>query len=414
MRDDHSGAAVALRRIAKAISSTDPEDKRRIRAYLVWVGRMFRDNEIVRAALVELRRRESNDDERFAKREQALLGPATAALQRLALALAPDGPLQEETLQAIQRETTATGRMRPPVALADMLREARAGQLPALTLDDLSPLGQAAERLLRCLSAYSERDLEASFVVDHLTAIRTACASVNNAIETRRFLDYLSIGRTMDRLIDVAHAWDAALRDDSIADPPHYQDGLAQHALVVIDRICDELDFRTVRRFALYRLRVFFEHFEHHRLRTELAEAEAERRRREDILQRVMDRFLFQEGYFPLTSVAASRGNIDTAIVGPMEEAGIPPILVELKQVTAFQVPSQANRRAVTDAIDVGRGEVQRYRASLASRPQWGGIIPFVVVVHTCDEDISDLECDDVILIDLSATTPSRKRGRRL
>src|SRR5215470_16738518 len=114
MRDDHSGAAVALRRIAKAISSTDPEEKRRIRAYLVWVGRMFRDNEIVRAALVELRRRESYDDERFAQREQALLGPVTAALQRLALALATDGPLQEETLQAIQRETTATGRMRSP------------------------------------------------------------------------------------------------------------------------------------------------------------------------------------------------------------------------------------------------------------------------------------------------------------
>jgi hypothetical protein len=375
---------------------------------------MFRDNEIVRAALVELRCRESHDDERFAKREQALLGPATAALQRLALVLAPDGPLQEETLQAIQRETTVTGRMRRPTALADMLREARAGQLPALTLDDLSPLGQAADRVLRCLGAYIERDLEASSVVDDLTAIRTVCANVNNAIETRKFLDYLSIGRTMDRLIGVADAWDTALQADSIADPPHYQDGLAQDALVVIDRICDELDFRAVRRFALYRLRVFFEHFEHHRLRAELAEAESERRRREDILQRVMDRFLFQEGYFPLTSVAASRGNIDTAVVGPMEEAGIPPILVELKQVTAFQVPSQANRRAVTDAIDVGRGEVQRYRASLASRPQWGGIAPFVVVVHTCDEDISDLESDDVILIDLSATTPSRKRGRRL
>lgn len=415
MRDDHSAAATALRRIANTIASTDKEDLRRLRAYLVSVGRLCRDHEIVRAALLELRRRESNDDERFAQREQVTLARTTAALQRVANALELDAPLLAPIRQLIRDALDMPARgATPRQTWGDMIRDARAEQLSPLRLEEISPLDRGAEVLEQLLDRRIQLDPHVAPIVNDLKTIRSACATAPKVLETRTLLDYLSVGRTMDRLIDHANAWDAALQVDSLEGPPHWQDGLAQDALVVIDRICDELDFRTVRRFALYRLRVFFEQFEHDRLRRELAEAEEAQRRREAILQRDMERFLFQEGYFPLTNVAASRGNIDTAVVGPEEEDGIPPILVELKQVTAFRVPSQADRRAVTRAIETGRGEVQRYRSAIASRPQWSGIIPFVVVVHTCEEDISDLEADDVILIDLSDTTPSRKRGRRL
>jgi len=413
MRDDHSAAVTALRRIANTISSTDEEDKRRIRAYLVSVGRTLRDNEIVRAALVELRRRDSYDDERFKQREQATLGPVTVALQRVADALTPDGAIGEPTWLAIQRTLQETGRAHPRQTLGDMLRDAREMQLLPLELDDLTPLDRAADQLLQRLNGQFERDLVVASIVTDLAAIRSACATAQKVIETRTLLDYLSISRTVDRLIAHADAWDAALQADSLVGPPHWQDGLAQDAVALIDRICDELDFRTVRRFALYRLRVFFEEFEYERLREDLSAPKATRRR-EAILQHEMERFLFQEGYFPLTNVAASRGNIDTAVVDRVEKAGVPPILIELKQVTDLHGTSRATRGAVRAEIETAWGEVQRYRGFLASRPQWAGIIPFVVVVHTCVEDISDLEGDDIILIDLSATTPSGKRRRRL
>jgi hypothetical protein len=204
------------------------------------------------------------------------------------------------------------------------------------------------------------------------------------------------------------------LQPAAIGAPPHWQDDLDQDTLALIERICDELDFRTVRRLALYRLRVFFEEFEHERLRAALARPEAQRKR-EAIVHKEMNRFLFQEGYFPVTNVAASRGNIDTAIVERVEKAGVPPILVELKQVTdVHRGASRATWGAVRAEIESARGEVERYRGFFASRQQWAGVLPFIVVVHTCVENTADLESDDVILIDLSATTPSGKRGRRL
>jgi hypothetical protein len=412
MRDDHSAAATTLRRIATTIASTGQEDYARLRAYLVSVGRLCRDHEIVRAAVIELRRREGRDDERFAQREQATLGPLTAAFECVADAVTSEGALHASTWQAIQRALHAPGRALPNQTLGDMLRAARARQLAPLGLDDLTLLERATEQLLDGLNSCADRDPNVAPIVADLMTIRGARGLAQKVIETRTLLDYRSIGRTVDRLIQHANAWDAALEPDALVGPPSWRHGLAQDALVLIDRICDELDFRTVRRFALYRLRVFFEEFECERLQTMLAAPTAERRR-EAILQDEMERFLFQEGYFTLTNLEASRGNIDMAVVDRVEKAGVPPILVELKQVTDLHKSVRATRAAVASAIETARGEVQRYRSSLASRPQWAGIMPFIVVVHTCVEDVAEFEGDDVILIDLSATTPSGKKGRR-
>jgi hypothetical protein len=105
-------------------------------------------------------------------------------------------------------------------------------------------------------------------------------------------------------------------------------------------------------------------------------------------------------------NVATTLAAEDRHRVDRVEKAGVPPILVELKQVTDLHGSVRATRAAVASAIETARGEVQRYRCSLASRPQWAGIMPFIVVVHTCVEDLAEFEGDDVILIDLSATTP--------
>lgn len=412
MRDDHSAAAMALRRIATTITSTDKEDYARLRAYLVSLGRLCRDHEIVRAAVLELRRREGRDDERFTQREQATIGPLMAAFERVADAVTSEGALRDPTWQAIQRALQQPARALPNETLGQMLHAARARQLAPIGLDDLTLLERATEQLLDRLNSCADRDPNVAPVVEDLMTIRGGRGLAQKVIETRTLLDYRSIGRAVDRLIQHADAWDAALEPDALVGPPSWQHGLAQDAIVLIDRICDELDFRTVRRFALYRLRVFFEEFEYERLRAMLEDPAAERRR-EALLQDEMERFLFQEGYFTLTNLEASRGNIDTAVVDRIEKAGVPPILVELKQVTDLHGSARATRAAVASAIETARGEVQRYRGSLASRPQWAGIMPFIVVVHTCIEDLAELERDDVILIDLSASTPSGKRGRR-
>jgi hypothetical protein len=88
--------------------------------------------------------------------------------------------------------------------------------------------------------------------------------------------------------------------------------------------------------------------------------------------------------------------------------------LIELKQVVALANPSEASRKAVAEAVAAARGEVERYRGHIATRPQWAGLLPVIVVVHTCIEDLSDLEATDVVLIDLSTASPSRKKPQRV
>jgi len=410
MRDDHSTIATTLRRLANTISLIAPDDWVPLRAHLVSVGRLCRDHELVRAAILEIRRRDGDDDERFARRELATIDRATGALERIADAMTEDGALHPATRHAIRQALEARARAMPKQSLGELLGAARARQLAPLALEEFDLLWNATEQLLDQLNQRRAGDANVDPIVTDLMTFRGAHKRAAAVIETRTVLEYRSIGRTVARLVQHAVEWDAALEPETHALPPRGQDGLAKGTLWLLERICDELDLRTTRRFALYRLRVFFEQFEHEKLRAALERPEA-RRKREAILHEKMDRFLFQDGYFPLTNVEASRGNIDTAIVEKVERAGVPPILVELKQVTDIHPDApRATRTLVQAAIETARTEVQAYRGFFASRPQWAGIQPFIVVVHTSRDLVKDLETDDVILIDLSDARPSTRR----
>lgn len=418
MRDDYQGAVAALRLLAKAISSAAAsDDKRRLRAYLVKVGRAFRDQPILQAALMELRARERHDEETFAQREFRVVQAATVVFTRVATILDPGGPIRPETLHAIEQHSSVSARERSPASLKEMFKEAQASRFPIFTLDDLPIFRRVADRLLATLQNAEDRDPHVSGAITQLSDVPRICDDADLAIETRRLLSYLSTGRNTDLLLDYANAWDAALRGENFrAHPTHliqYHEGLEREALVIIDQVVEQLELRTVRRFALHRIRLFFEQFEFSRLRRELKKAETDRQSREAVLQRELDRFLFLDGYYPLTHTSASRGYTDTTILERVERAGVPPILIELKQVTAFRRPPEASRRALEKAITTARGEVQRYRGAIASRPQWSGVLPFIVVIHTCSQDVSDLEAEDIILIDLSTTTPSKKTSSR-
>lgn len=413
MRDDYQGAVTALRLLAKAISSVASDDKRRLRAYLVKVGRAFRDQPILQAALLELRAREHHDEKTFAQRELRVVQAATDVFTRVAMVLDSEGPVHPETLRVVEQHSSVAARERFPASLRDMLREAQNSRFSTFTLDDLPIFRRAAERLLATLQGAEDRDPHVSGAIAQLRDVPRICNDADAAIATRGLLNHLSTSRNADLLLDYANAWDAALRGETFeARPTHhieYHEGLEHEALVLIDEVVEQLELRTVRRFALHRLRLFFEEFEFSRLRRELKNAEAKKRPREAVLQQEMDRFLFLDGYYPLTHSSASRGYTDTTILERVERAGVPPILIELKQVTAFRRPSDASRRELERAIATARGEVQRYRGAIASRPQWSGVLPFVVVVHTCSQDVSDLQAEDVILIDISPVTPSKK-----
>ena len=209
MRDDHQGAAAALRLLAKAILSVPSTDKRRMRAYLVRVGRMFRDNAIVRAAILELRRREENDETMFAEREQRIVQPASAAFRRLAESLSPSGPIRETTLQAAQQATSLPGRKIAPVMLGEMLKEARTSRLPDITLPDLPILSKAVERLLIDLRGFVDRDPAVDAPIREMEKILSSGKLADAALETQGLLGYLSIGRNVDILLNHADSpWD--------------------------------------------------------------------------------------------------------------------------------------------------------------------------------------------------------------
>ena len=202
------------------------------------------------------------------------------------------------------------------------------------------------------------------------------------AFELARLEDVLrhtSIGRLADRLCAGADSWDAALEGGN-ARPYSDYIGIEQDLSYFIDSVAAKLDEGRSRMLSLHRLRVLFEHFDCVRIRQSLAESKAQRER---LLQEEMDRFLFHEGFFPVTHSSVSRGNLDTLVLEAVDGYGLPPLLVELKQVTAFD-DGGVSRAAVQRAIEGGRGEVACYRNHVSTRPQWVDVLPVIVVVHTC------------------------------
>jgi hypothetical protein len=252
-------------------------------------------------------------------------------------------------------------------------------------------------------------------LLDEVALFETTGTTAKQLCEAEEVMKRLSVARLTRRLAGFLSGWEQRLSKGR-AVVQLTPDGLQHDLPVLIDQIIVKVQEGVAARYAIFRVRVLFEHFLRRRVREEIKAAEGASRRtqREAILQGHMDEFLFREGYFPLTHSAASGGYTDTVILERARASGLPPLIVELKQAVNIRRPAKVTRAQVAAAIAGAQGEVARYRGHLATYPEWRDLVPVIVVIHSCREDLSDLNGDGVVVIDLSDRVPSGKTPRKV
>lgn len=182
----------------------------------------------------------------------------------------------------------------------------------------------------------------------------------------------------------------------------------------VITFVVEQLSLGPIRRHALTRLRAYLERFGGAGLVKEIAVACARKKRRtpEDALQTAIDKFLFAEGFFPITHAVAGPGRIDTFFEAHrylFEDRAVEaslPILIELKQVLALSRNDSVTAAKLRAAIDAARTQAKQYASYLAANARWDAQDVFAVVCYNGAVRYTQPE-DDVLLIYLGDALPS-------
>jgi hypothetical protein len=134
----------------------------------------------------------------------------------------------------------------------------------------------------------------------------------------------------------------------------------------LVDSVCVAMEGVAKPSIAIMRLIAYFEHFDHGALAEALAAAEG---RREGVVQRAVDKFLYGEGVFPITHAAAAGGLTDTFVEDTAEpllakaaRQRAQPILIELKQVFGGE------RAEVRAALEQACNQAETYARTLRAR----------------------------------------------
>jgi hypothetical protein len=406
MRDDFNSAAAMLRMLGAAIHGCPAKHAERRAAYVVKLGRLVQENPLVRGAVVEMVGRERADEDALSLRVRDL---STEVVRALADLLKAVEPLAQTATSAVNQFRPVPVRRAKPSTVAEIARVIRGGG----TIEFSGPevilvVNDFTAKARSVLEPLADSDDEVVDVLAALDVFDELKRKAEALVEIEELMVRASIGRLVVRIRRYVAVWEGRL-DGTYPTGDVKTNGIEHDLPFFVESVAAKLEEGVARLYALHRVRVLFEHFDRKMLRERLADAEGVGHERERILQRAMDRFLFHDGYYPVTHTEASGGNLDTLVLREAERSGLPPLLIELKQVTAFAEPSKATRAGVEAAIAAARGQVERYRGHVATRPAWAGTIPVIVVVHTCAEDLSDIEGPGVVLIDLSAVPPSGK-----
>lgn len=160
---------------------------------------------------------------------------------------------------------------------------------------------------------------------------------------------------------------------------------------------------------ALRRAKAYFEHFAAKELRAALEHEH----RREDRIQERLDRFLFEEGVFPITHAEAASGKLDTFVSSealPRVEAAdaerIPPLLLELKQQVAFGSEKQPTDADLRAAVLHALGQAKSYADHVAANSRWKQPRVCAVVFYTGGQRYYSTR-DDVVLVYVGERRPS-------
>lgn len=207
--------------------------------------------------------------------------------------------------------------------------------------------------------------------------------------------------------------------DDSFLDllSPASCTAVRDHLLQALQLVIAELEAGPLKGYAIIRLRVYLERFAREKLLADIAAGGAQHgakpsRKAEARVQAEVDRFLFLEGFFPITHAVAGRGRLDTFIEQNrhiFEDRGLDaqsPILLELKQAISAGTTTSTTKQAVVDAVADALAQADQYRQHLGSNFKWLDSDVFAVVVY--DGPVRYSSADPaVLLVYLGTAVPS-------
>jgi hypothetical protein len=394
------------------------EDRRRLLAHILAFGRLLQSDRVLKHALQDLRgdpfERDAAQLDQF---ERELLKQVEDCFLELGHAYRDR---HSPWRKIVDRRNDVIGRARTQESLAAILERVATpfGQRESanLTREDGIRFLEQLPKLTSEIANVSDGSLQPVSV--HLEKIRVL------AEQLRRLDGFVKLTQgaasaIVERLGERVREWEARLQAGPASadwNVPETE-GLEHDIPILAARIEQALNGRRSLRLVLFRAKVFFEHFyciearaavelEEARVRKADAEGDSAQAQRERGLRRHFDRTIFQDGFFPITEASAARGRLDL-LLAAADGAGIRPLVAEIKQAVRIN-PDNIKAADVRKAVDAARGAISKYAGHLRSRPGWESIEPIVVVFHTSIEDVSALEDEATILIDIGKNSPSR------
>jgi len=412
----------SLRSAVQAIEGCQHQE--RVLGHVLSFARLLRSNAVLSNALRDIADDEmARDVARLDAIEADLVAGADEAFRYLSRAYRSPGPFKNYVDNSLKRVVRQLEQEMLPEFLA---RVSPIGggieHAPNVDSADLAAFAATAADIHDRLPAVPELQGVRAKLYE-LQSTGTGCKRLHDFRKRCISGSLTAIAQRAESLLD---DWEMLLRggpsDESWIVPD--TNGLEHDVGTLASRLELFLDGKRSRRLVLNRAKAYFEHFfcEDARELIEAEEARVEqptnslqdrrkkpKARRELTLRRHLDRFIFQEGFFPVTEASAKRGNLDL-LLNDARRAGARPLVAEVKQVVRI-ASNKIGRKDVESAIRAARSEVQQYAGFLRANEAWQHIEPVVIVFHTSTENVVELETEDVILIDIGPLSPSRVRA---
>ena len=423
MHDVHL-SLLALRHAVEAVQRTSKNDRDRLLGRVLTVARLLRSDRVLALAIQDLERDALAADSILVERAaESIVTQAERIFYELGDLYRDRGSTWRKIVDEHASLVVRVANNETLAAVLDRVAAPVGRAAAGLTTEDLEPFSSNVRPKLLSAIERAGDPAKLNQVQNYLEQLKALAEHAPRLIRFRRLCTTSSLAGIVGRLNRLLEEWERRLSEG----PSGFNwiipdsNGLEEDVALIASRIELYLAGRRSHRMVLFRAKVYFEHFFCHEAR-EVVKSEEDRveearragreaqAQREIMLRRHLERFIFQEGFFPITEASASRGRLDL-LIAEADAAAIRPLVVEIKQAVRIYNDT-IDAKEVEAAIKEARTEISRYTGHLRARPGWEAIEPLVVVFHTSVQDVSPLEDDATILIDIGSRSPSQLRAR--